>query len=55
MIESCARQAKVILHAERAATDVTPGRGGPIKCSSVYIFRLSIMLIGRAIYELDCD
>lgn len=38
MIESRARQAKVILQVERATTDVSPGRGGQLAmCASIYI------------------
>lgn len=56
MIESCARQAKVILHADRATTDVSPGRGSQLAmCGSIYIFGLSIMLIGGSIYQPGCD
>ncbi len=39
MIESRARQAKVILHTQRATTDVSPGRGSQLAmCGSIYIF-----------------
>lgn len=39
MIESHARQAKVILHVETATTDVSPGRGSQLAmCGSIYIF-----------------